>query len=181
MATNFNKNTKIYSYIIILIWLFVLVLFTRNAYEKIQVSLDDRQIEQNNLESARQKVDRLNTLELKYSGQETEIAKYTASFTESEIISYIYAEIDRRNMWWQSVATTRSLSLKEWTVNEIWFHEANLILNLRVPNEARMKDMLNFFVRDDSKYKFFIDSFTVPEAATDAGFNVTIPLKVFYR
>ena len=181
MATSFNKNTKIYSYIIILIWLFILVLFTRSAYEMIQLSIDDKNIEENNLEIARQKVDRINTLELKYTGQDAEIAKYTANFNENEIISYIYSEIDRRNMGWQNVATARSLSIKEWTVNEIWFHEANIILNLRVPNETRMKDMLNFFSRDDAKYKFFIDSFSIPEWATDAWYNVTIPLKVFYR
>jgi hypothetical protein len=57
----------------------------------------------------------------------------------------------------------------------------NITLNLRVPNEDRMYEILDFFVKQDSTYKFFIDSFTYPNNGQDADFNITIPLKVFYK
>jgi hypothetical protein len=79
------------------------------------------------------------------------------------------------------VVTIRSVSLKEWKVNEIWFNEAEVTLNLRVPSEDKMYKILDFFVSEDSKYKFFINSFSYPSNTQNSDFNITIPLKIFYK
>jgi hypothetical protein len=51
---------------------------------------------------------------------------------------------------------------------------------LRVPNESRLEKILDYFVAETSKYKFFIDSFTYQDnVKTDL--NVTIPLRIFYK
>jgi hypothetical protein len=73
------------------------------------------------------------------------------------------------------------MSLKEEKVNEIWFSQTDIILNLRVSNEDRMYKILDFFIKEDSKYKFFIDSFSYPNNVQDTALNITIPLKIFYK
>jgi hypothetical protein len=59
----------------------------------------------------------------------------------------------------------------------------SIVLNLRVSNEDRMYKILDFFIKEeeDSKYKFFIDSFYYPNNIQDSSFNITIPLKIFYK
>jgi hypothetical protein len=42
MANITTKNNKIYSYIIILVSLFILVLFTKDQFTYIQISLDEK-------------------------------------------------------------------------------------------------------------------------------------------
>jgi hypothetical protein len=44
-----------------------------------------------------------------------------------------------------------------------------------------MYKALDFFVSEDSKYKFFIESFSYTNVGQDSGFNITIPLKIFYK
>jgi hypothetical protein len=79
------------------------------------------------------------------------------------------------------IIVVRSLSLQEERVNELGFKELWVTLNLNVPNENRMFRMLDFFVGTNSKYKFFVDSFTYPNQVGLTNFNISIPLKVFYK
>jgi hypothetical protein len=44
-----------------------------------------------------------------------------------------------------------------------------------------MFEILDFFVSEDSKYKFFIDSFSYPINTENSDFNISIPLKIFYK
>lgn len=182
MANINNKNNKIYSYIIVLIWLFILVLFTKSAFDKIQISADEKRIEEAKLQTARDKVQKLNEIEVKLNEEADTISKYMENFSEDEMIDYIYNEIEKKNMGWEKwIVVVRSLSIKEAVVNELWFSEVNLTLNLRVPTIERMRDTLDFFTSEDSKYKFFIDSFSLPSTIAESWFNITIPLKVFFK
>jgi len=71
--------------------------------------------------------------------------------------------------------------MSEWKLNEIGFMESTIMLNLRIPTEDRMFKILDFFIKDGSKYKFFIDSFTYPKLDSESSYNITIPLKIFYK
>lgn len=178
-----NKNNKIYWYIIILISLFILVLFTRIQFNNIQVSLDEKSTSESRYQIARNEVDRLNEIEKKLNSSEVDVSKYINEIKEDDIIDYIYGNIEDYNL---DIASTgeiivRSMSLKEGKVNEIWFNELDIVLNLRVSNEERMYKALDFFVSEDSKYKFFIESFSYTNVGQDSGFNITIPLKIFYK
>jgi hypothetical protein len=81
------------------------------------------------------------------------------------------------------IVSVRSISLQEEKVNEFWFKEMWIVLNLSVPNENRMYRILNFFIWNNSKYKFFIESFSYPNNSStwSSDFNITIPLRVFYK
>lgn len=178
-----KKNNKIYWYLIVILWLLIVLLFWKNSFSDIQISSDLKSIAEQNLSTARAKVDRLNQLQATYAGQ-IDITKYITSFTEDSVIKYIYDEIENQNMEWNNwISTIRGLSLTKWVQNEIWFTESDIILNIRVPNEDSMHKVLDFFIKEDSKYKFFVESLTVPSNANsnDTALNLNIPLKAFYK
>jgi len=178
-----NSNNKIYWYIIILLSLFILVLVTRNQISDIQVKLDEKEIKEVELQSKRDELQKLNDIKTKLETQDNDIDKYINEVKEDEIINYIYSKIEEDNLKYSDwVSTIRSLSISKWELNEIWFYESNISLNLRVPSEDRMFKILDFFIKKDSKYKFFIESFNYPKTDSESGsYNVTIPLKIFYK
>lgn len=180
--TIINKNNKIYWYIIILFSLFILVLFTRNQISSLQINLDEKQTLENELENKRQELQVLNDIKVKVESEWNKIEKYLSKINEDEIIDYIYSKIEEDNLKYTDwVSIVRNLTITKGEINEIWFYESNISLSLRVPTEDRMFKILDFFVKEDSKYKFFIDSFSYPKISSDSSYNITIPLKVFYK
>lgn len=174
------NNNKIYWYLIILVSLFILVLCTRTQVSGIQISLDEKEQKEIQLQSNRDEVNKLNWIKSKITSENIDLSKYFETISEDKLISYIYWEIERNNTstnWWTTIV--RSLSISEPTVNEIGFKETKVVLNLRVGNEEEMYKILDFFIKEDSKYKFFIESFTYPNTWNDTNFNVTIPLKIY--
>lgn len=182
MANITTKNNKIYSYIIILVSLFILVLFTKDQFTYIQISLDEKSMAETDLAIARARRAELNEIETRLNSGEINVTQYISEIREDDIIDYIYSQIDRDNLWSMDwIIVVRSLSLQEERVNELGFKELWVTLNLNVPNENRMFRMLDFFVGTNSKYKFFVDSFTYPNQVGLTNFNISIPLKVFYK
>lgn len=178
-----NKNNKLYWYIIILVSLFIVVLFTRNQISTMQVKLDEKEQKEIELQIKRDELQKLNDIKSKIETEDTDINKYINKISEDELISYIYSKVEEDNLKYSDgVTTIRSLSITKWELNEIWFYESNINLNLRVPSEDRMFKTLDFFIDKDSKYKFFIESFNYPKTDWETGsYNVTIPLKIFYK
>lgn len=178
-----NTNNKIYSYIIILLSLFILVLFTRNQISSLQVKLDEKEMKETELQSKRDELQKLNEIKLKVNSKDNWIDKYINKVKEDEIISYIYSKVEEDNLKYSDwISTIRSISITEWKINEIWFYESLITLNIRVPTEDRMFKILDFFVKEDSKYKFFIESFSYPKKVeAESSYNITIPLKIFYK
>jgi hypothetical protein len=101
---------------------------------------------------------------------------------EDEILEYIYSKIETDNLNYEDwAAVVRNISITKGDINEIGFNEATLNLSLRLPSEQRLMDILDFFTWEESKYKFFINSFVYPKISTWSSFNVNIPLKIFYK
>jgi hypothetical protein len=100
---------------------------------------------------------------------------------EDELIDYIYSYIEKINdkNW---VVVVKSLSISEPEDTETWFKETNITLNLRVPNEEKIKQILTFLTSTESKYKFFISSFSFPYGDTvEWSYSISIPLKVLHK
>jgi len=179
-----NKNNKLYWYIIILVSLFIFVLFTKNQISSMQIKFDEKEQKEIELQTKRDELQKLNDIKAKVDAKNNGIDNYIIKLNEDELISYIYSKIEEDNLKYTDwITTIRSLSMTTWKLNEIGFMESTITLNLRVPTEDRMFKILDFFVKDDSKYKFFIDSFTYPkiEVGSESSYNITIPLKIFYK
>lgn len=179
---NFTKNNKIYWYILILISLFILVLLTRTQIYSVQVKKDEISINQSKELSFRDELNRLNDIRNKISNDDNEVEKYIVEVSEDEIINYIYSKIEQDNLifsWW--IVEVRNITMTKWDINELWFNEVSVNLSLRVPSEDRMIKMLDFLTGDKSKYKFYITSFNYPTSRNNSVFNVSVPLKIFYK
>ena len=179
-----DNNNKFFWYIVVLVGLFILVLFTRNEFMGLQVNLDEKYINEQSLIEQRDEVQRLTDIKNSLANWDDnyDIEKYLINFSEDEIIDYIYSEIESDNIKYTDwIVTIKNISISDWIVNEMWFKESLITLNLRVPSETRMYKVLDFFADEDSKYKFFIDSFSFPNMVSESSFNITLPLKVFYK
>ena len=177
-----ENNNKFFWYILILISLFILVLFTRIQLMNLQVNLDEKTSNEQSLEEQRSELQRLNDIKNNLDEDNEDIEKYLVDFSEDEIITYIYSAIEADNLKYTDwVVVVKNITITEWTKNEMWFMESSITLNLRVPSDVRLYKILDFFGKSDSKYKFFIDSFSYPNVEWETNFNISLPLKVFYK
>jgi len=177
-----DNNNKLFWYIIILVTLFIVVLFTRTQFMELQVNLDEKTMNEKSLQVERDELQRLNDVKNNLDEDNKDIEKYLVDIKEDEMIDYIYSKIEEDNLKYTDwIVVIKSISISEWVVNEMWFKESDITLNLRVPSENRMFKVVDFFSNKDSKYKFFINSFSYPNTDTESSFNITLPLKVFYK
>ena len=119
-------------------------------------------------------------IKLKSSSNSKDIKKFSNPIKEDEMINYIYSYIENSSFL-DSNIVIKDISMSTAKQNELWFQEIDLSISLRVSSEEAMINFLNFILSKDSKYSFFINNFTYPNDDRDWSFNVSIPLKVFYK
>lgn len=176
----YTKNNRFASYVITLIALFVLVLFTKDQIMLIQENNDLKETYTLELNNKKAKLAELNELKKELASSQANIEKFKVSLKEDELIDYIYSYIESTNDS-SGVSIVKSLSISDSTDTEIGFKETNINLTIKVPNENKFKAIVEFLTSSDSKYNFYISSLTFPYGETEEGFNVWIPLKIFHR
>lgn len=176
----YNKNNKFVSYLIILISLFILVLFTSDKIKEIYQNIDLKETYTTSLNEKKAKLGELNTLKNSLSNSKADIDKYIVNIKEDEVIDYIYSSIEKTNNGnWVSIV--KSVTISEPSETELWFKESLININLRVPNEDKLKEIIDTFISKNSKYNFYITSFSFPYGETQENFSVTIPLKILHK
>lgn len=176
----YKKNNKFISYIIILVALFILVLITKGQFEVLQEKLDVKETQTISLAEKRAKLDELNNKKVELSKSSEDIDKYTMEIKEDEIIDYIYSYVENINDK-DGITIIKSISISDPEDTEMWFRETNITLNLSVPNEEKIKKILDFLTSSESKYKFFVSSFSFPYGKVEWGYNISVPLKVLNK
>ncbi len=177
----YKKNNKFVSYLIILVALFILVLVTKNQYDILQWKLDSKETNNNILIEKETKLQWLKSLEQKLAKTSENIDKYIVEIKEDELIDYLFSNIERINKEEWVAAEIKSISISEPIDTEIWFKESNITLNISVPNEEISKKILDFLTWKESKYNFFVSSFSFPYGEKkEWGYNMSIPLKVLH-
>ncbi len=175
-----NQNNTFFSYLIILLSIFILFLVTYKQYEELQVNLDEKIILLNNETELKTEINRLNTLENDLKENNVEVQKYLTEFSENEVIEYIYDYIEKYNKDGDIIYIT-DINLSEWVINDLWLKESNINISANVSNIDTMKRFLNFFVSTNSKYNFYIDNFTFPNDSRAWSFNINLPLKIYFN
>jgi len=77
-----KKDNTFISYLIILASLFVLVLFTRGEYEKLQSNLDIRDSHLASVEEKKEELNRLNKIKASINDDDKEYVKYVTDIKE---------------------------------------------------------------------------------------------------
>ncbi len=176
----YKKDKKFISYLVILLSLFVLVIFTKAEISYIQENADTKDTIEAELKTETEKLAALNKIEAELKQDDSETKRYDVELSEDKLMNYFYGYIETIDAEVGTIAI-KSLSMNEWKVNEIGFMESAITLNINVSNEAVMKQFLDFTVSSDSEYQFFIDSFYYPTDGREGGFNVNLPLKLYYK
>lgn len=181
-----NKN--VFWYLFIVIWLFIILLFTWPEIKNWQALKAEKKelIEKENyINSEYEKYSKIKNEILNWGEKTEEIAKYTKEVKEDEVLTFIYSNIEKIN----ATLTTQKISIKNLTIskpqiNQMWLKESNINLSLEVPSEAKLKEILKFLTNNE-EYKFFITSLNYTTENSGGlnwtGFSIQIPLKVFYK
>ena len=180
----YNKDNKFISYLIILISAFILVFITRNQFFSTQENLNAKQNYEQQKDDKKSKLQEINALRTKLkqdsSSLNQDIKKLSTAFKEDELINYIYSYVEDANSENASIVI-KNVSITKPVQNELWFNEVDLNIGLRISSESVMISFLNFLLSENSKYYFLINKFDYLDNEEKWSFNVSIPVKIFYK
>jgi len=172
-----SVNQKTISYLLIIVSIFLLFFVITNQYAKMQEKLDTKSSLDRKITVTKTELQNLNNLKESLKWNRKEINKYTINFSEDAMIKYIY---DYSNNESNLKIAIKNINFWEWVKNELWFLESDINLSIRVENEQSMIDFINFLLKTDSPYTFFINKFNYPFDNRTGSFDINIPLKLFY-
>lgn len=176
----YNKNNKFVSYLVFLLSLFVLILFTNDIFSKIQENKDSVQKYNTELEAKKNSLKELNDLKIKLNNSDIDIEKYNIEISDSEIMDYIYSNIEKLSStdW---IIIINNILIWDTRKTEIWFKETVINISLKIPNEKKLKEVFNFLTSKDSKYNFILWSLSFPYWNLNSDFNINIPLRILHK
>lgn len=181
------KNNQFLSYLVILLSLFILVLFTKDQIMSVQSHLDQVEKLNSELSKTRANQDELQKIALEVGQKDSVTKRYILSeddtkisFSEDEIINYFYTYAESINSGLGTLAIN-SIDFSQSSENELGFLESTININAQVSDEKVMKAFLDYIIAEDSKYRFFIESYNHPFDWREGNFNMQLPLKIFYR
>ena len=184
------KNNQFLSYIVVLLSLFILVLFTKDEIMSVQSNLDEREQLNTQLKEVRIKQEDLQKIALEVEQEDSVTARYLKNeiiddeevylYSEDKIVDYFYDYADNINSW-SGQLLINSINISEEKENDLGFFEMSIDVSAQVWDIIVMKAFLDYLIAEDSKYQFFIESYYHPLDGREGNFNMKLPLKVFYR
>jgi len=175
-----NNQNKLLFYFLLLVSLFIFFSFSRGSYLSVLKNMDTleaKNIEYIEKEKLSNELDAIS----KDASNTKNLVKYTYEVKEDELIDYFYNYVDTSRSWsWYTIID--SINFEKWSKNEYAFTEWKINLMFTFSDEEQMAQMLDFITSENSKYKFFIDSFSFPNDPNIVGsFQVNIPIRMFYK
>ncbi len=174
------KNNKFLTYSLVLISLFIVTLFTSTQVMNVQENSDISHQLEKEITDVRKQQDELQKIKQQITQSWAVTQRYLSDFTENQILDYLYTYQETSNNAKGNLQIT-SISLTQAVENDFGFLEKELTIEAIVSDEQVMKDFLNYLVAQDAKYRFFIQDFNYPNDGREGGYNISIPLKIFYR
>jgi hypothetical protein len=117
-----HKNNTFISYFILLLTFFVLIFATMNFYQKLQVSLDTFETQENTREILKQELTELNILQanLKVEGSEDlkNLMPYLVEVNEKSLLNYFYSYARKENLE-NDVIILRNVNISAESLNDI--------------------------------------------------------------
>ena len=179
-----HKNNVFLSYLIFLVAFFVLVFATMNFYEKVQVSRDSYETQENTRTKLEEELTQLNNLQSRLEAQWSEdleaLRPYLAEVNEKNLIDYFYSYAETENSE-NDVIVLRNVSIWKEELNDIWFKERDIVLSVIFAGENTLFSFLNELTSKESPYKFFISDFTYPMNEGNWNIQAEIPLVIYYK
>ena len=176
----YKKDKKFISYLVVLLGLFVLVIFTKNEIGYMQENLDQKETAEIQLETDKKELSDLNKIESDLKKDDSATKRYDITMSEDKLMNYFYSYLETISAEVGTISI-KSLALSEGKKNEFGFLESTVTLSMNVSNDKVMKQFLDFAVSENAEYQFFIDTFYYPTDDREGGFNINLPLKLYYK
>lgn len=185
------KNNQFFSYLIILLSLFILILFTKNSIFSVQSNLSLKEKLNNELSEVREQQDNLKKIALEVEQKDSVTKRFLKNeiidnkkeylYSEDKLLEYFYnySEVVNASSSWSLYIN--SINISDEVENELGFLEKTIWVNAKVSDEQTMKAFLDYLIADTSKYRFFIENYYYPFDGREGSFNMNLPLKIFYR
>lgn len=181
-----QKDNRFTSYALIFLGLTLLVFFARWAYADLQIkqseqalyeaSTWDKSISKQN--ETREKLDWIKAqMKDPWSDISMKIAKYTKELYEDELLNYFYGYAEWVD-WWFDV---QGLRIDRRKANDYGFGEATVNLEVVAEDSRQVMEFLRMILDENADYRFFIDSFDLPDPREDEPLSFNIPLNIFYK
>lgn len=175
---NLNAKNTLIANVLIIISLFVLLLFTKDYYFNLQNNLEQKENLEIELEEKTNELKKFEEIKSKIeNSDDLGIDKYDRDFREDELIDYLYglAEDEENDSGLKII----SVNFDAWELNQEWFMEWEINLNLDVDNEESLMNLVGTLISSE-EYKFFVLNLDYP-FNSEEDFKVTLPLKVYYK
>lgn len=197
------NNTKIISTGLFILWIFIILLFTKWEIYSLQENILQKEELEKKLDLIKQEhkkfdlvdkyfkwVKKDKELEAEFSKEEylflretkKNAEKYTKVLKEDEVLRFFYSQINKLNKW-DFPIIINNLSISSPKLNSMKFFESDINLSLSVPNKEKLIEILKFIVSTE-EYKFFIKDLSFDtdlKVDWNSDFDITIPLKVLYK
>lgn len=176
-----QKNNPFPLYLSILATMFVLIFITRGVYYSFVEKLDTKTQSEQQVTDLKDELDRVNALKKSFETKDGEngklVGKYISSFSEDAIIDYLF-DYSAELLTKEETLIFTNISLSEPKKNKYGFLESDMSIGFKTNSTSTMRNFLDFLVAEESKYAFFLDSFTYPEIK-DGVIEMTLPVKIF--
>lgn len=179
-----KQNHQFIATLIILLAFFIVIFVTKNVYYSLEVVQDTQTAYTQELQTKKDELSKLNTLQNELNGsnseKQKEVSKFLVEYNQTDIINYLYKSTEAMNSG-SGVISIKSVNFEAPRLNEYGLEEANITLGARISNTETLLKYLDFLTGNTGKYRFYIDNFSFPNTTTPGAVNVTIPLKLFYK
>lgn len=177
-------HNSFYAYILILLSFFIILFFTRNIYDEIQVLLDNTQQTGIELSALETQHEQLTQLRKRFDNSEDEILEeiqwFTWEFSDKDILEYIHSYAEKTNAWNDKIVI-RDIVLSENEVSDIGFRKAKITVSAVFSSETTLFNFMNYLTGGTGKYKFYINNFSYPMNKVGWSIQVSVPLNLYYK
>lgn len=184
MKTTPTNHNNFVSYLIILLWFFVILFFTKNLYSDLQVSLDTKEQKTAELTTKEQNLAKLNALKTELEVEESEalseIQAFLKQVTEEDLVDYIYSYARDINLGSDRIVI-RNLNITEWVKSDTGFLQANVTISALVSSEKTLFSFIDYLIDSNSEYRFFLSRFDYPMNKVQWNIQAEIPLTIYYK
>ncbi len=178
-------NQKFVSYVILLISFFILLFFTKAFFYTLQEQFDEKIKNTKEFLDLKKEHLELEELQGKFSSNQDvllkDISKYTIDFNSENLFNYIHLYVKDFNSKGKDSITIKGVNFSESSAGDLGFNEGTINITARFSSQRALLRFVSYFTSKDSQYTFFMDNFTYPKFGKEGSFQVTLPLKLFYK
>ena len=178
-----KKSQKVFvSYLLIVLWLFIITMMVVPFYQNLLIEVESRSIKNIELQRQEARLQELQDIRNAMQNPDNEIVDmatlFSKEFVEYEVFEYLHNYV--RSIPWNRILI-RDITFSWPSGSDIWFQRTQVQLSVIVANEEVLFNFMNYLTSADNDYRFFIPSFNYALGEVDWNFVAQLPLTLYHR